>query len=171
MRAFNMVAIIPGSNASFKSSTAEGLLLEVITYMQNKELNIASNSTNQDFVQISYNLNNMTAVGSFSIPTTQSINELGQIVATGKEYLQGITFSPGDSGTFKSSTLSQYFLEIVAFLQIFEDDPTKNTQSENNVFSNFDADDKKYSGTISLPLTVVIDDLGHPIIMAKEYLL
>ncbi|MBW4568041.1 MAG: hypothetical protein KME31_08460 [Tolypothrix carrinoi HA7290-LM1] len=166
-----MVAITPGSNASFKSATAEGLLLEVITYLQNQERNTISNPTNRDLIKLSYNLDSLTAIGSFSIPATQSINDAGQIILVGTDYLQNVPFSPGDGGTFKSTSLSQYFLEIVAFLQIKESDVLKNPNSENNVFSAYDADDKISSGTINLPLTVSFDDSGHPVISAKEYLL
>jgi hypothetical protein len=160
-----------GANSFFKSVTAEALLLEVITYIQDKELSLSSNSTNKDFVQITYNLNNMTAVGSFTIPAIQSINDAGQVVTSGSDYLQGITFTPGDGGTFKSTTLSQYFLEIVTYLQIKEADLLVNTQNENNIFSSYDADDKIFSGNITLPLTISFDDLGRPVITAKEYLL
>jgi hypothetical protein len=166
-----MTTINLGANGSFKSVKAEALLLEVITYIQDKELNVSSNSTNKDFVQITYNLNNMTAVGSFSIPAVQSINDAGQVVTSGSDYLQGIIFTPGDGGTFKSLSLSQYFLEIVTYLQIREADLTLNPQNENNIFSSYDADDKIFSGTITLPLTVSFDDLGQPVITAKEYLL
>jgi hypothetical protein len=166
-----MTSISLGANSSFKSVSGEALLLEVITYMQNKELSVASNSTGKDFVQITYNLNNMTAVGSFTIPAVQSINDAGQVVTSGSDYLQGITFTPGDGGTFKSVGLSQYLLEIVTFLQIKEADPLVNTQNENNIFSSYDADDKIFSGNILLPLIVSFDDLGHPVITAKEYLL
>jgi hypothetical protein len=160
-----------GANSFFKSVTAEALLLEVITYIQNKELSLSSNSTNKDFVQVTYNLNNMTAVGSFTIPAIQSINDAGQVLTSGSDYLQGITFTPGDGGTFKSLSLSQYFLEIVTYLQIKEADLLLNPQNENNIFSSYDADDKIFSGTISLPLTISFDELGRPVITAKEYLL
>jgi hypothetical protein len=166
-----MAIITLSSGSTFKNSTAEGHLLEVITYLQNQELNIASNPTNKDFLQITYNLNNMIAIASFGIPAVQSINNAGQVVTSGSDYLQGITFTPGEGGTFKSTTLSQYFLEIVTFLQIKEADPLVNTQNENNIFSSYDADDKIFSGTVNLPLTVSFDDLGHPLITAKEYLL
>jgi hypothetical protein len=167
----NMTSINLGTNSFFKSMTAEALLLEVITYMQDKELSISSNSTGKDFVQITYNLNNMTAVSSFTIPAIQSINDSGQVVTSGSDYLQGITFTPGEGGTFRSSGLSQYLLEIVTFLQIKEADLLINTQNENNIFSSYDADDKIFSGNITLPLTVSFDDLGRPVITAKEYLL
>jgi hypothetical protein len=166
-----MTTINLGANSFFKSVTAEALLLEVITYMQDKELNVTSNSASKDFVQITYNLNNMTAVGNFTIPAVQSINDAGQVVTSGSDYLQGITFTPGDGGTFKSVGLSQYFLEIVTFLQIKEADPLVNTQNENNIFSSYDADDKIFSGNIILPLIVSFDNTGKPVISAKEYLL
>ncbi len=166
-----MATIIAGTGSSFKSSTAEGLLLEVITYLQNQELNIYTNPLNKDFIKLSYGLDKMSATGSFSIPAIQSIDSSGQIIVSGSKYLENITFTPGDGGTFKSPTLSQYFLEIVTYLQIKESNPSTNPQSENNIFSSYDADDKIFSGSIALPLTVYFDELGHPVITAKEYLL
>jgi hypothetical protein len=166
-----MAIIVVGAGSSFKSSTAEGLLLEVITYLQNQEMNISTNSLNKDFIKLSYSLDNMTATGSFSIPAVQSIDSSGQIIVSGSNYLENIVFSPGDGGTFKSSTLSQYFLEIVTYLQIKESNPSTNPQSENNIFSSYDADDKIFSGSVTLPLTISFDDSGHPVITAKEYLL
>jgi hypothetical protein len=166
-----MAIIVAGGGSSFKSLTAEGLLLEVITYLQNQELNISTNSLNKDFVKLSYSLDSMNATGSFSIPAIQSIDSSGQIIVSGSNYLENIIFTPGDGGTFKSSTLSQYFLEIVTYLQIKESNPSTNPQSTNNIFSSYDADDKIFSGSITLPLTISFDDSGHPVITAKEYLL
>ena len=166
-----MVSIVVGAGSTFKSTSAEELLLEVITYLQNQELNISTNSLNKDLIKLSYSLDTMIATSSFSIPAIQSIDSSGQIIVSGSDYLQNITFTPGNSGTFKSLTLSQYFLEIVTFLQIKESNPSVNPQSENNIFSSYDADDKIFSGTISLPLIVSFDDFGHPVITAKEYLL
>ncbi|MGI8502042.1 MAG: hypothetical protein ACR2LR_13025 [Hassallia sp.] len=166
-----MAVITLGSGSTFKALTAEGLLLEVITYLQNQELNISTNSFNKDFIKLSYNLDTMIAVGSFAIPAIQSIDANGQITIAGSDYLENITFTPGDGGTFKSLTLSQYFLEIVAYLQIKENNPTANPQTENNVFSSYDGDEKTFSGTINLPLLVSFNDTGNPIITAKEYLL
>jgi hypothetical protein len=165
-----MVAITLGTGGTFKSPTAEGHLLEICTYLQNQERSNISNSTNKDYVQISFNLNDMTTGISFALPAEQTINETGQIITTASDYLQNITFSPGTNGTFKSSTLSQYFLEVVTYLQIKESNNVSNTQLVNNVTSSYDADDKLFSGSITLPIAVTIDSSGHPLISAVEYL-
>lgn len=166
-----MTTIIVGTGCTFKSTTAEEHLLEVITYLQSKELLSSSNPTVKDFVQISYNLNNMTANGSFAIPAIQSIGAGGQIVTTASEYLVGLNFTPGDGGTFQSASIAQYLIEILAFLQIQEDNPEKNPQGENNISYSYDGDDKSFTGTIQCPIEIAFNDLGRPIIIAKEYLL
>ncbi len=166
-----MTVITIGTDSTFKSTTAEALLVEICTFLQNKELNTLSNPTSKDYVQISYNLNDMTTGISFSIPAEQSIDATGQVLTTAIEYLQGVTFASGDGGTIKSTTLSQYFLEVVTFLQIKENNSTTNPQSINNISSTYDADEKLFSGSINLPITVNFDDAGHPMIIATEYLL
>lgn len=166
-----MTAIIVGSGSTFKSVTAEALALEVITFLQNEELKPSSNSTGKDFVQLSYNLNTMSASAQFSIPASQSIDGAGQLITSASDYLQNILFTPGAESTFKSITLCQYFLEVVAYLQILENDPTKNPQSENNVSYSYDADNKVFTGSLTIPLTITFSDTGSPIISAKEYLL
>ncbi|NEU76946.1 hypothetical protein PI95_031735 [Hassallia byssoidea VB512170] len=167
-----MTTIILGTGCNpFKTTTAEAHLLEIITYLQDKELDITSNPSNKDFVQVTYNLNSMIAIGNFAIPANQSISGSGNIITTAINYLEGIDFNPGDGGTFKSLTWSEYFLEVITYLQIKEADPTKNPNSDNNVLSNYDADDKRYTGSITLPIVVTFNDLGLPVIRAKEYLL
>lgn len=166
-----MVAITIGSGSFFKSITAEEHLLEICTYMQNQERNLSSNTTGKDFMQVSYNLNDMVTGISFSVPAEQSIDTAGKVVTNAIDYLQNISFTPGDGGTFKSITLSEYFLEVVTFLQIKEGSNTTNPQLANNVSSSYDADDKLFSGSISLPLSVNFDVNGHPVIIATQYLL
>ncbi|MCC5620715.1 hypothetical protein [Nostoc sp. CHAB 5715] len=166
-----MVAITVGTGATFKSGTAEGHLLEISTYLQIQEKNLASNSTGKDFIQVTYNLNDMVTGISFSIPADQSIGSSGQILTNASDYLQGITFTPGSGGTFKSTTLSQYFLEVITYLQIKENANASNPQLVNNISSSYAGDEKLVSGTISLPILVSFDDTGHPIISAIEYLL
>lgn len=166
-----MVSIIVGSGNTFKSGTAEGHLLEICTYLQKQEKNLTSNPTGKDFFQITYNLNDMVTGISFAVPAEQSIGSSGQVLTTASDYLQGITFTPGTGGTFKSLTLSQYFLEVVTFMQIKENTTANNPQLVNNVSSSYDADDKLFSGSISLPISVNFDDNGHPLIIATEYLI
>lgn len=162
--------ITPGSGNTFTAATAEGHLLEICTYLQVQEKNLSSNPTGKDFFQVSFNLNDMVTGISFAIPAEQSIGTSGQVLTSASDYLQGITFTPGASGTFKSTTLSQYFLEVVTYLQIKENTTVNNPQLANNISSSFDADDKLFSGSISLPISIGFDATGHPVITATEYL-
>ncbi|WP_375470980.1 hypothetical protein, partial [uncultured Nostoc sp.] len=84
-----MVSITVGSSNIFKSHTAEGHLLEICTYLQTKEKNVASNPTGKDYVQASFNLNDMTTTITFSIPAEQSIDSTGQVITSASDYLQG----------------------------------------------------------------------------------
>ena len=166
-----MVLITVGAGNTFSEPTAEGHLLQICTYLQIKEKNLSSNPTGKDFFQITYNLNDMVTGISFAIPAEQSISESGQVMTNASDYLQGVTFTPGTGGTFKSSSLSQYFLEVVTYVQIKENIAASNPQSVNNVSSSYDADDKLFSGSINLPISVTFDNTGHPVISAVEYLI
>lgn len=166
-----MATIILGTDSFFKNPTAEGHLLEVITYMQAQELVPLSNSSNKDYVQISYSANELLATASFSLPIIQSINQSGQIVTAAVDYLIIPDFKPGTGGTFKSASLTQYLMEIIIYLQLLESDASKNPLTANNVSASTDADEKTFSGTLRLPVTIDFNDLGQTIFKPKEYLL
>lgn len=165
-----MVLITSGTGSTFKAQSAEGILLEMCVYMQTLERYIPSNPTGKDNIQISLNLNDMTTAISFSIPAEQSIDSSGKVTLSAVEYLQNVTFSPGTGGTFKSTTLCQYFLEVVTFLQIKENNTISNSQLINNVTSTYDADDKLFTGSATLPIGINFNDDGHPVIYAASYL-
>lgn len=166
-----MTLIIVSAENRFKSATAESHLLEICTFLQNQERSTIANPTVKDYFQVSYNLNNMTTGITFSLPAEQSIDSSGQVVTSASEYLSGVTFVVGSGGTFKSATLSNYFQEVVSYLQIKEASPTANPQALNNVSTFYDGDNKLFTGTITLPISVNFDSEGHPVILATEYLL
>ncbi|MBG1269871.1 hypothetical protein [Nostoc sp. WHI] len=108
---------------------------------------------------------------SFSIPAEQSIDNTGKVITTAIDYLQNVSFTGSTGGTFKSTTLSEYFHEVITFLQIKENNASTNPQLANNLSSSYDADDKLLSGSITLPITIDFDEDGHPVITATQYLI
>jgi hypothetical protein len=162
-----MATITVGSGSTLKSSTAEGQVMELLTFLQKKEKELSA----EDKVQITYNLNSFTFSASFSIPATQAINSSGQLVISASEYMTGLTFVTGSGGTFKSSTSTQYLIELISYLQLKEQDLTKNTANENRVSGQYDIDDKLFTGTVNLGVTAEIDSVGKILISAVEYLL
>ncbi|QSJ17688.1 hypothetical protein JYQ62_02075 [Nostoc sp. UHCC 0702] len=162
-----MVQVTPGTGGTLVKETAEGQLLEVITYLQKAEANITFNPSKSDYVQGSCNLNNLIFSGSYNIPVIQSLSTTGQIIIVAKEYLTGITFAAGSGGTFKSNNPAQYLLEIVTFLQAKEATSTS-VDTTDSVAGTFDIDTMTFSGSITLPLEMSIES-GNTVFSAKEY--
>ncbi|BAZ50509.1 hypothetical protein NIES4103_31250 [Nostoc sp. NIES-4103] len=160
-----MVAITLGTGGTLVKTTAEGQLLEIISFLQKAEANTTFNPSKVDYVAGTCNLNNSTFSGSYNIPITRTRNSTGQLVSEAKQYLTGITFTAGTDGTFKSNNPAQYLLEIVTFLQEKELTATDTTYG---VTDTTDGDTMTISGSITLPLEMSIEN-GNTIFSAKEY--
>lgn len=166
-----MTTIAVGSNGTLKTSTVEGHLLELLTFLQLKETDTVVNPSGKDYIQGTYNLNNLTFNGNFSIPVIQTINNTGELTLVAKEYLVSSGFSPGDGGTFKSTNPAQYLIEVLTFIQNREPDPTKNLSGNEIVTASIDTDAMTYSGTVNnLPVNMTINSDGNTVFIAKEYL-
>lgn len=160
-----MATITPGTSSTLIKTTAEGQLLEIISFLQKAESSTTFNPAKADYVQGTCNLNNSTFSGSYNIPITRTRNSTGQLVSEAKQYLTGITFTAGTGGTFKSNNPAQYLLEIVDFLQEKELTATDTTYG---VTDTTDGDSMTISGSITLPLEMSIDG-GNTVFSAKEY--
>ncbi len=167
-----MATIIPGTNATIKSNTAEGQLHELCTYLEINEAIYSANNPTATIDNISSNhfQNSATFSANFSIPVQQTINADGQIVYSATDYLNSISFTPGSGGTFKSSTCAGYFIEVVIYLQNLERNPATNPENRNFISGTFNSDSTIFSGAISLPVTLSIDNSGRVVYTAKEYL-
>jgi hypothetical protein len=165
-----MSTIIAGSNGTLKTTTAEGQLFEIFTFLQLAENDTAKNTSGRDFVQGLINVNTLIFSGNFSIPVVQTVNEAGSINVVASEYLINTLFAAGDGGTFKSNNPAQYLLEVVSFLQNKERDATKNLQSRDYVTGSLEIDTLLFTGSVTLPLSMALNDSGNPIFTAVEYL-
>ena len=140
-----MTRITRGSDSTLRSQNAEGQILELLTILQKLEKEKAA----EDRVQITYNINNFSVSGSFSIPAIQQISSSGQLVISAFEYIKDIAFDPGNGGTFKSATATQYLIELITFLQIVEQNPRTNPNNENRISAQYDTDEKLFTGTVN----------------------
>lgn len=167
-----MAIITPGTNSTFNGNTAEQQLIEAFVYLQQYEAREDINPNKLDYVQGSFNINNLMFIGSFDIPCTQLINSQGQIVYTATEYLQIGTFSPGSpKGTFKSDTLMSYFIEVLTYCQILEQNTIANPQQKDYINANFNTDRNTFSGSITLPFLITTNSNSAAIsIVSQAYL-
>lgn len=165
-----MTAITPGSDGTLESVTAEAALVELCTFIRNNEGSSNKNPSSRLYVNVDYNHNTGQVNMSWTIPSKTSLTETGSIDTTADDYLTDVTFTPGTGGTFKSSGYAQAVLEISEFLQLSEQDSTKNPNGLNYVTSNYDSDTKNFSGSAQIPFTVVLEN-GYPKIVATPYLL
>ncbi|GAA6621583.1 hypothetical protein [Scytonema sp. NUACC26] len=166
-----MTTIIPGNNGTLKTTTVEGQLLELMAFLQVKEVDTTVNPSGKDYIQGNFNFNTFAFNGTFNIPVTQTIGSNGELTLVAKEYLVTSGFDPGSSGTFKSTNPAQYLIEIITYIQTRENDPTKNLSGNSIVTASIDTDAMTYSGTVNnLPVLMTIDGNGNTVFSAKEYL-
>jgi hypothetical protein len=164
-----MTIVTAGSGATIQSDNAEQQLLDCIALIKGWEKG-AQNPNKGNTINCSFGLGSSLAVVSFQVPAAPSINSDGQQVQSAIAYLINTNFTPGTGGTFKSTSVEAYFLEVLTFLEIVEANTTKNPSGVNNVASSFDSDGRVVTGTANIPFTFEIDN-GFIKFMADEYLL
>lgn len=167
-----MATIIPGSSATLKSTTAESQLHELCAYLEIGESIFSRNNPNAPVDNIVGNhfQNNGTYTANFTLPVQQLINAEGQIIYSATDYISNLIFTPGTGGTFKSSTAAGYLIEIVIYIQNLERNSTTNPENRNYVSGTFNSDSTIFSGSISLPIVMSLDDQGRVVYTAREYL-
>jgi hypothetical protein len=164
-----MTVITPGTTGTLKSSTAEATLIEILTFIRNNERLSAKNPSNRRFVNVDYNHNTGLVVVSWTIPAITSITSTGTIETSASDYLTDVAFTSGTGGTFKSSGYTQTVLEVAEYLQLLEQDSSKNPNALNYIQSNYDSDTKNYSGNAQIPFNVELEN-GIPKIIVVPYL-
>jgi hypothetical protein len=165
-----MATVTPGSGGTIKSSTIEGQVVETITLLQLMESDTSKNSSGRNAITINLNLNTNEFVATFAIPVSQGFNPDGSIKLSAQTYLTGVNFAAGSGGTFKSTTLEAYTLEVMMALQFQEQQTAKNPQARNLISGAYDIDTGLYSGALNLPITYTLLN-GSIEITAVEYLL
>ncbi|MDF5706547.1 MAG: hypothetical protein PUP90_02405 [Nostoc sp. S4] len=166
-----MTSVIPGTNGTLKSTSAENALIELVTFLKNGEADTTINPNKRNYVTLDFNVNTGSVAISFSIPSVPTITATGSIELTASEYLTNLGFSSGSNGTFKSSTAAQSLIEIASYLQSKEADNTSNSAGNNYTNFSYDGDNAVFSGSATIPFTVSINSSGKPIINVVEYLL
>lgn len=166
-----MAAIQPGTGETFKSTTAEGRLIEAVCFLRLQEGDTAKNPNDLNAVIGDFSINSNEFSGSYSLACTQGLSASGSLSIVAKNYLTGVTFSPGTgTPTFKSTTIEAYLLEIIGYLQFLEADSTKNPNGLNQVTGTYNADTEVYSGSFAIPVSVEMGTDGSVKFAAVEYL-
>lgn len=151
-----MTIITPGSSATINALTAESTLLQLIPLVIAAQSDNAKNPSGRSVVTSSIDLADGTISGTYTILATQSLNNSGQIVVQADSQFNNVTFSSGSGGTFKSSSIESFLMEVLQFLQIREKDTTKNPDGSNNITGSYNSDTGIYSGSYLLPISVTI---------------
>lgn len=166
-----MASIQPGTGGTFKTSTVEGRLIEVVTFLRLQEMDSVKNPDDRNSVIGDFSINSSEFSGSYSLACSQAITAEGGISIVATPYLTGVTFAPGSgSPTFKSTTVEAYLLEVITYIQFLESVTSKNPQGLNQVTGTYNADTGVYSGTFAIPCSVAIGSNGDCNFSAQEYL-
>ncbi len=165
-----MVAITPGTGGTFKSTSAEALLAEIIDFMQLQEVNSIRNPNARDYVRCSYDCNSYTMTASFNFPYIEALNAEGLLTANVPDYLSGTNFVLGSGGTFKSTNVAGLCFEVAKFLDIAERDLNKNPKNENRIIVRQDVELLIATASISLPFTLTPTSTGARTAVITPYL-
>lgn len=167
-----MATIAPGSAGSFTATTAEGRLLEALTYLASQEAIEAKNPSARIAVLASLSLDEKTFNGTYNLPAEQTIAGDGSLRIVAAPYLINSAVVPGsDSPTFKSTLPEAYALEVLMYVQFLERQPSKNPNNSNFVSGTYNSDAGIYQGSFSLPVNYSLADGGMIEFSAQEYLL
>jgi hypothetical protein len=166
-----MATITPGTDATIQASKAESQLFHALMLLQEVEASTTFNPSRADAVQTSFNDNTLTFTARFDLPCEQSLVS-GVSGFKGKNYLTAYTaFTAGSTaGTFKSTNLPAYVVELIYYCQMLENTTASNPSNKNYVNATFDSDKQSFTGTITLPYTRTIDAFGDLKISIPEYL-
>jgi hypothetical protein len=142
----------------------------MMSFLQIKELDATTNPDGKDYIGGTHSQTGLAYEGEFRFPVKVTIDSTGNIKYTADEYLTGIDFQSGTGGTFKSNASLAYLLELLFYAQALEANTTTNPQKVNNITGQLNTDTNLFSGTVSLPIEISIDDDGKVVYTAKPYL-
>ncbi|MEG4815624.1 hypothetical protein [Microcoleus sp. K5-D4] len=163
-----MAIVTPGIGETFTGTKLEGKLWQAIHHIQNGE-KLITDSTERFNVSKDDTFN---LTGDFTLPGALIWDET---IATFREvatpYLATLPFTPGDpTGTFKATTLSQYFIDLMKYCIMKQNLQATNPAGLKNVTLEFDYNLLLFSGTLKLPYTVELSDDGAIIERAAEWI-
>ena len=165
-----MATITPGTGGTIKAPTLEGQIIEALVLARLTERDSTKNPQNRNYIQCSTNLNTSTFTFNASLPLEQTINPQGQVTYIVPDYFVGLTFNAGTGGTFKSSNIAAYIMEVITYAQNLEAITSKNPTGANNVNGTIDTDTTLFSCSGTLPITFSQNTLGDTILTASKYL-
>lgn len=167
-----MAVITPGSGGTCKSTTAEGQLHEVLTFIALKQANTTTNPEGAINVIGAHNQRDLVFTGTYRFSVIQTIGSGGAIVLTADSYLAGPNFYPGTGGTFSGNTPEKYALEVLMYLQLRESNEALNPQNRNFISGTYNSDSQTYQGAFTVPVSLSIaPDSGAVLYEAVPYLL
>ncbi|MEG4577971.1 hypothetical protein QUA56_35795 [Microcoleus sp. N3A4] len=161
-----MAIVTAGTGATANGTTIEGQLSQLTHLINSAEKGLASQRFNitksDDFI----------LEGDFTIPgQVVYAPSTGIFADSATPYLPAITFTAGSPvGTIKSTTLSQYFIDVVSYIIQWQNQPAKNPNNLTNCTLSFDYNSLEYAGTIILPYTSTMGTNGSIIETATEWL-
>lgn len=166
-----MASISPGSLGTFKSTTAEGRLIEIVTYLDNLERNATNNPEAKDAISWRIDSADQAFSGTFSLPAQQAIGVGGVLQISALPYITGGNLSPGgDAPTFVSAVPEAHLLEVLMTLQGWEANATRNPNNYNYITGTYNSDSRLYQGTFKIPVTTALETDGSLKVVAAEYL-
>lgn len=166
-----MAAIQPGTGGTFKTSTCEGRLIETICFLQSLEVIPAKNLTGRNAVNGSFDIEDLTFSGTFSLPITQAILPTGGLSIVAQTYIQDNSFNPGTATpTFVSTTIEAYLLEVLSYMQSLESTPGSNPNNRNFITGQLNTDTNLYVGGFNIPVALALNAAGKAEFSAVEYL-
>lgn len=167
-----MASVTPGLGGTCKSTTAEGQLHEVLTFIALKQANTTTNPEGTTNITGTHNQQSLVFAGTYRLSVIQSIGDGGSIVLTAESFLVGPNFYPGTAGTFSGNTPEKYALEVLMYLQSLELDSAVNTQNRNFITGTYNSDNQTYQGAFTIPVSLSIaPDSGSVLYEAVPYLL
>lgn len=164
-----MATITPGTGSTINATTIEGQLWQLVHLYQNAE-RADTESTNRFE---STKDDSFVMDGKFTIPGNLIWTPATGVFAdVATPYLPNTTFNAGNPlGTIKSTTLSQYFIDVILYIITWQNNGSKNTQTLTNVTCTFNTNTRVYSGTFQLPYVTTIGAGGIISESATEWLL
>lgn len=76
-----------GSDGDFKSTNPAQYLIEVVTFLQNRELDATKNPSSRNYITATLDTDNLNFSGSVTLPLTMTLGTDGKISFTANEYL------------------------------------------------------------------------------------
>lgn len=162
-----MATVAAGTNETCNATTIEGKLFQLVHLINAAEKGLSEQRFNvaksDDFI----------LEADFSLPGAAGYNaSTGIFTVAAAPYLPTLTFSAGSPvGTIKSTTLSQYFIDVVNYIIFWQRQPAKNPNSLSNCTLSFDYNSSEYSGRIILPYASTLGTNGSIVEVATEWLI